>query len=605
MKIRRNIFLVKAGFTLIMLLIISKLQGQLTAGISASVTEGCVSLEVTFSSTGTSGDSIVYDWDFGNGQSSNLSGAVVTYNDLGTYTVVLTVTDTINDNTELATVDITALQTAEFSLPSTWCADRYFTITFVGNVQQRDYIKWDFGDGNTSEEIQFGYNYAWDTNGAYLVEIISHTGACVDTFSKSITITGPQAEFSISKDTVCVDENLSFDVLNTEGVDSISWSFGDAGSSIDYSVEHSYSSWGDYAVNLKLIGPSVTCQLERNVHVVHLEAVIGYGNTAFCDGELVVFRSSSSFGATEQLWDFGNGETSINVIETKFLAVGEYNIWLKVADDRGCKPDTAFDTLTINPLPDVQIEDRLFVCSGDSTEIEVQGGDQISWFPITGLSSNSSYVVRAAPSENITYTATITDTNTNCVNTGSIAIVVQEIPDWPSSMDLLEFSDSSLYKGEEATIIADSINNYIYSWVDDGTISCLDCASITVKPLESKTYTLELSDTNNCFTNTYEVNFDVTEKYILGLPAAFTPDGRGPESGNIIKVEGLGIKNLLEFKIYNRRGREVFSTIDINEGWDGTLEGKKQDIGTYVYTIKAEMWDGRNIEKKGAFSLLR
>lgn len=49
----------------------------------------------------------------------------------------------------------------------------------------------------------------------------------------------------------------------------------------------------------------------------------------------------------------------------------------------------------------------------------------------------------------------------------------------------------------------------------------------------------------------------------------------------------------------------VFSTNNIEEGWDGTFDGKPQEIDTYVYYIKIERWDDSIEEKKGAFSLLR
>jgi gliding motility-associated-like protein len=95
----------------------------------------------------------------------------------------------------------------------------------------------------------------------------------------------------------------------------------------------------------------------------------------------------------------------------------------------------------------------------------------------------------------------------------------------------------------------------------------------------------------------------VTEEYILGVPDAFTPNG--DQVNDIIKVDGWGIKKLLEFRIFNRWGNEVFYTDDINTGWDGYLDGKLQSQGTYMYIIKAEMWDDNITTLQGSFSLLR
>jgi gliding motility-associated-like protein len=70
-------------------------------------------------------------------------------------------------------------------------------------------------------------------------------------------------------------------------------------------------------------------------------------------------------------------------------------------------------------------------------------------------------------------------------------------------------------------------------------------------------------------------------------------------------VHGWGIKELIEFRIYNRNGNEVFFTDDINTGWNGEYDGKPQISGTYLYQIKAEMWDDSIKTINGTFNLLR
>ncbi|MBS1645222.1 MAG: gliding motility-associated C-terminal domain-containing protein [Bacteroidetes bacterium] len=54
----------------------------------------------------------------------------------------------------------------------------------------------------------------------------------------------------------------------------------------------------------------------------------------------------------------------------------------------------------------------------------------------------------------------------------------------------------------------------------------------------------------------------------------------------------------------NRWGQVVYESRVETNGWDGTYNGKPQDMGTYYYYINYKC-DGKNIEDRGEFLLLR
>lgn len=86
------------------------------------------------------------------------------------------------------------------------------------------------------------------------------------------------------------------------------------------------------------------------------------------------------------------------------------------------------------------------------------------------------------------------------------------------------------------------------------------------------------------------------------VPNAFTPDG---PSNRIFRPIPIGIGSLQYFRIYNRNGQLVFSTSRIGQGWDGTISGKPQDSGGYVWMVQGTDYTGRTIFKKGVFVLVR
>ncbi|HTQ66480.1 MAG TPA: gliding motility-associated C-terminal domain-containing protein [Puia sp.] len=86
------------------------------------------------------------------------------------------------------------------------------------------------------------------------------------------------------------------------------------------------------------------------------------------------------------------------------------------------------------------------------------------------------------------------------------------------------------------------------------------------------------------------------------VPNAFTP---GKNINNVFRPIPVGISTLQYFRVYNRSGLLVFSTSRIGQGWDGTVDGKPQDSGGYVWMAEGTDYTGRTIFKKGVMVLVR
>jgi gliding motility-associated-like protein len=89
----------------------------------------------------------------------------------------------------------------------------------------------------------------------------------------------------------------------------------------------------------------------------------------------------------------------------------------------------------------------------------------------------------------------------------------------------------------------------------------------------------------------------------LYVPNAFTPDLNG--INDRLKVKPVGYRSFSYFAVYNRWGQMVFRTTNFNQGWDGTINGKKAEAGTYVYVASAIDYKGRPLNRKGTVVLLR
>jgi gliding motility-associated-like protein len=67
----------------------------------------------------------------------------------------------------------------------------------------------------------------------------------------------------------------------------------------------------------------------------------------------------------------------------------------------------------------------------------------------------------------------------------------------------------------------------------------------------------------------------------------------------------LNFRSLMEFRVFNRWGQEVFSTTDRNKGWDGTWKGEEMPVGNYQYIIKIGYPDQMTETYKGDVTLIR
>ena len=89
----------------------------------------------------------------------------------------------------------------------------------------------------------------------------------------------------------------------------------------------------------------------------------------------------------------------------------------------------------------------------------------------------------------------------------------------------------------------------------------------------------------------------------LFFPNVFSPNNDG--HNDVFKPVTIGHHEIANFRIVNRWGQTVFETKDEKHGWDGTFNGRDQDVGTYYYYIKYICTGNQYQEQKGEVMLVR
>ena len=124
----------------------------------------------------------------------------------------------------------------------------------------------------------------------------------------------------------------------------------------------------------------------------------------------------------------------------------------------------------------------------------------------------------------------------------------------------------------------------------------------TVELEETTTFTLTVVSPDGCI-GTDQVTITVEDIPIVEVPSAFSPNG--DNVNDLILPYLHDIIALERFTVYNRWGEEVFTTNAINVGWDGMVDGKEAEIGTYVYIVVATATSGEEEMRQGNFVLVR
>jgi PKD repeat protein len=295
-------------------------------------------------------------WTFGDGTSSNVYSPAHTYNAPGTYTVCLRVIRYNGSNTPCIreickTIVVTAPCNMVPDFTWTMTATNPLRIEFHNtstNTVASDSIRWTFGDGTSSVDINPVHTYG--TAGTYTVclRITRHnagtTTPCVREICKTIVVTQPCNMVADFNWTVTQTNPLRIEFHNlTTPIatnDSIRWTFGDGTSSNVYSPVHIYAAAGTYTVCLRVIrynGSNTPCIREvcKTVVVTALcNMVPDFSWTVTATNPLrIEFHNTSTntFASDSIRWTFGDGTSSsdINPVHT-YAVAGTYTVCLRI-----------------------------------------------------------------------------------------------------------------------------------------------------------------------------------------------------------------------------------------------------------------------------------
>ncbi len=302
------------------------------------------------------------------------------------------------------------------------------------------------------------------------------------------------------------------------------------------------------------------------------------------------------------MWTPGNYLSDSTIREPLAYVPQTTNYAIRTYGRNGC---IIADTLQVYvPVHDFSVYPRdTAICFGESFKLEVRKGTYYQWYEyengeykpaIGSVSCDMCADPMVSPKKNTHYKIMVGD-DVFCYDTIDAYVEVRPLP----LVNILT-PDTTIKYGQSVQLLVNGAR--LYNWSPVSSLNNPNISYPVATPTEPTMYVVTGLGTNGCRAmDTVRVNLDYRDRLLI--PTAFSPNGDG--KNDMFRIPNLTFQRVVEFRIFNRWGQEIFSGGDPKKGWDGNWKGVPQEIGSYQYMIRVAYPDGYVETYKGDVTLLR
>ena len=325
-----------------------------------------------------------------------------------------------------------------------------------------------------------------------------------------------------------------------------------------------------------------------------------------CDGDLDNLALFDLSGAESQIntnsnldFTWSNETGSLSGDLSSFQS-GSGNLSIQVLEpSTGCSTLTSA-TLTLNQdIPNIFFKSN---CLDNKTQFVYSSAGSFEnaiWTFEENQTALGTLVSYEFTSEDI-YTVTVSGNSGNCNFEASTEVEV-------SSFTVQGMEDQTIFEGESVNLFTDLsddetiIHSWIGDYIDDPNSNNPIAFPQILEGNNIFSYTVEVMNEDSCLASA-DFFIEVDAERNSGTSTIFTPNNDG--ENDVFKIEGSGICDI-DLNIFNRWGQVVFHGENPGDGWDGTVNGKKQPIDGYAFTAKIIYCNEEEETMNGFITLIR
>ena len=394
------------------------------------------------------------------------------------------------------------------------------------------------------------------------------SNTCANTASISLVV-NDLPKLKIEDEVICEGESAVFDA--GANFKNYAWSTGSNLSKISTSTD------GVYTITVTDFNGCKT----RDTMVLKVNSlpVVELGdNQKICDGETVTLQSSNT--NVSYLWNDGSTNKSLEVKTS-----GKYS--LSITDSNSCVGKDEVD-VTVVDLPKVDLGSDQEICEGDKATLTISDSKaSYSW-----STNDKESTISVGTSQAVVLTQYY---DVLCQVKDTLNVIVIQYPISALGNDttvcFVETSTGTLTL--DAGAFAES-----YLWSDGSTNSTL---SITAKGA----YSVSLTNGKSC-TISDEIVVNELCETTLFFPSAFTPNNDG--TNDLFSVQGANVVDF-QLNIFNRWGEVIYTSYNINDQWDGKVNGNIVQQDVYIvkvrYRVNEEWGSTSTMEQVGTLAIIR
>ena len=343
--------------------------------------EICAGETVNFSATDFTerGSSLNFSWDLGNGAGSATSTATTTYNQGGTFEVVLSFSEIATGcpGQTTTTVNVQDFPIASFATGvdgiDPLCHSQNVAFSNTSTTTSPLSSVWDFGNGSSSVGDQAT---SFFERGSFTVSLATETSfGCADRTERVFNFVGPIGDIELTGEPFCVGDEVVANAVNLVDVASFSWLFQGEVSGMNATtntfVVDEVPPNGQAPLTLDLLGPQ-GCTFPVEVDVAVNQVIADFtASTDPCNAN--VSFTNQSVGSNVFNWDFGNGETSTSVSPLiDYGTTGDFVVSLQVENTtNGCTNETTQTISVNNPVPVIARDLDTCIVNGSSFPLPI------------------------------------------------------------------------------------------------------------------------------------------------------------------------------------------------------------------------------------------
>lgn len=300
----------------------------------------------------------------------------------------------------------------------------------------------------------------------------------------------------------------------------------------------------------------------------------------------------------------GTGVSISNIFDPAAAGVGTHNISV-TATQLGCSTTQSLP-ITVNAALQANFESTGNKCLSELDTLYYIGAPlsnaTFDWqLPADAnliYNGGDSIVVNFGSAGDKTVTLNISNTDA-CVPASISRTFEKELV----GVSTIENTTHTLNQPIELT--TNAVSSYGYeltlAWQPAESLSCNNCLSPVAAPNQTTTYHITATSPNGCIA-TDSVIIAIIEQQNVFIPNIFTPNGDLQNDQFLIYGNQIAT---MDMQIFDRWGAQIFRTNNLSEGWDGSFQNSKVNLGAYLYLINVEMKDGSQQIYKGSVTVAR